>query len=258
MIDFNERAIPGVTSNFLMQEAYARYKFASKYIKKGDHVLDVACGVGYGTDILAKKAGSAIGIDIDRETVVYAQQNFSQNSANFILSAAESTPFKDGYFGTVVSFEMIEHLQNPGIFLKEMVRITKKGGFVIVSTPNKEVHSVDGKPMSIYHTKEFSYQELSTLLKKYFKSVEFYSQTKSNKSTEAWKSFMTSQTARRGIVRFDILGIRHLVTKDRRERLWKVLGAAFGRERQESLSSEDFPIKKYTGSAEYFIAVCRV
>lgn len=256
MIDFNERAVPGVTSNFLMMEAMSRYNFASKYINSNSRVLDMASGVGYGTEMLGRKSKSTFGLDIDKESLVYAQQQFG-SSASFVLGDALNTPFKDNYFDVIVAFEMIEHLHKPKVFLNEVHRILKKGGLLIISTPNSLVHSPTGKLMSVYHTKEYNYQELSQLLNSYFKKCEFFTQTKSVKAKDSWRSFMTSQTARRGFVGLDVLGLRKLISKQKRERIWKIVGNLFGRQKQEGLEMKDFPIKKHGAPAEYFIVVCK-
>lgn len=255
MIDFNERALPGVTSNFLMSEAYARYQFARKYITKDAKVLDIACGVGYGSDYLSQKSKQIIGIDIDEESIAYAKQHFGKK-ASFLLGNATDTPFKNDFFEMVVAFEMIEHLKEPNKFLKEVYRILKKGGKLCISTPNSAVHSPDGNLMSPYHVKEYTYEELNKLVSKHFSKVEFYAQNKSDNATKAWKSFLTSQTARRGLVSIDFFGLRKLFPREKREALWRFLGSFFGRQKQESLTTKDFPIRSYSGSAEYFIVVC--
>jgi hypothetical protein len=111
--------------------------------------------------------------------------------------------------------------------------------------------------MSAFHTKEYNYEELKQLLTPYFKKCEFFTQTKSAKAVDSWRSFMTSQTARRGFVGLDVLGLRKLISKPTRERMWKTIGSLFGRQKQEGLEMKDFPIKKFGGQAEYFIVVCK-
>lgn len=255
-MDFDERAIPGITSNFLMMEAMSRYYFALKYCTPQGIVLDIASGVGYGTSILAQKAKMAVGMDINKEVIAYAQQNYGKNSY-YLVGDAGDIPFKDGFFDVVVAFEMIEHLKNPTRFLNEVRRVLKKDGSLIISTPNSDVHSPDGNSMSPFHVKEYNFSELNHLIHPFFKQVEFFGQIKSPKAIIAWKSFMVSQTARRSIVFLDIFGLRKLITKQHRENLWKIIGNIFGRRKQEGLSKKDFPVRKYKKRADYFIIVCK-
>lgn len=67
-----ERVIPGKTPYGMLQEHIGRYVFAQKFVKESDLVLYVACGVGYGTAYLARKAKQVLGGDIDGQAVSYA------------------------------------------------------------------------------------------------------------------------------------------------------------------------------------------
>lgn len=115
MMDFNERVIPGVSANFLYQEALARYEFALKYIKPGDKILDVGCGTGYGAAILGRYA-KVIGIDSERQAIEYARQKYHED-AKFRIGDAEELNFDDKFFEIAISFEVIEHLKSPQKFL---------------------------------------------------------------------------------------------------------------------------------------------
>lgn len=254
--NFTERAVPGVTANFLMEEATTRYKFALKYLKKGN-ICDMACGTGYGTNILSSK-GKVIGIDISEEALSFALTNYASTDVSFVKSDVYQTIFKDGSFTGITAFEMIEHLRKPKVFLNEVRRLLKEEGVFVVSTPNKLTQSPHGIPMSPYHDKEYSPDELNKLLKQYFKSVTLVGQTKSKFAKEAYSDFLNSQKARQLFVDLDILGFRKLFSKSFKEKIWKKLGGPFGRSSQEKVSSPDFIFsKRNINSCEYILAICQ-
>lgn len=257
-LDFNERAIPGVTSNLLMQEAMARYKFVLKHLKNDLNILDLACGVGYGTDMLHKDGRNTYGLDIDSDTITYARKQYEGKGVTFLQGNALSTPFKDNYFDCVVAYEMIEHIARPTKLLKEIKRVLKKGGTLFVSTPNSLVQSPNGIYNSPYHVHEYTPDELSALLTKHFSKVNVYGQSKKPIAQKAHSKFMQSQGARSMIVKLDIFNIRFILSREKREVLWKSLGALFGRQAQEKISIDDFNIRtRNINSSEYLIAVCR-
>lgn len=246
-MDFNERVIPKVTANFLFQEALARYYFALKLLPKSKLILDIGCGAGYGTALLAQK-GTVIGLDIDQEAVVYAQQHYPQ--ATFIAGSALKLPFPDNQADCVVSFETIEHFPQTHKYLSEVKRILRSHGQFILSTPN-------GKSNSPYHAKHFTSRTLATTLRKYFPKVALYGQFKSPKAKKAFQKFLISQSARQSYVNSDVFNLRKLLPKSIKEKLWVYVGALHGRNKQEQLTWKHFPITKQVANCEYLLVVCR-
>ena len=239
-MDFAERVIPGLSSNYMFRQAQARYMFAKKYIKNKDQVLDAACGTGYGT--------TGVGIDNNPEAIAFAKKHFK---AKYVLGDVLNMPFSSNLFDVVTSFETIEHVDAKK-FLNEISRVLKKDGKLILSTPQKK-----GLSNSPYHVKEFTKQELELLLKKYFKTVTIYGQSSSPKARSAWGDFMSSQESRKKIIILDILGFRKLFPKELKERIWKPLGNLVSkRGTQEELTEEDFTIDKYNHSCQTLVAVC--
>lgn len=256
-MDFNERVIPGISSNYMLQEELSKYKFATKFIKKNMKVIDLGCGTGYGTAYLHKKGCEIIGIDINKEAVKFAAKKYG-GYANFSRASVDKTGYKDKEFDFAVSFEVIEHLKNPKKFLKEVKRILKKNSYFVLSTPNTVIYSPGSKYHSIYHEKEFDYLELKKLLKSEFDKVSIFGQFPSKKAKKSWSDFLQSQDKRQNFVERDKFGIRKLLPKGLKEKVWRYVGILYGRETQEKLKASDFLIRpEKVESAIDFIAVCQ-
>lgn len=255
-MDFNERVIPGISVDFLYREALARYEWALTFIKKGVKILDAGCGTGYGSNLLAS-CGRVIGIDSNSEAIRFAKKNYG-NQANFLLADITMLQFRNEEFDCICAFEVIEHLKNPRKFLSEAKRILKKDGIIFLSTPNKAIHSPHGQSSSPYHIKEYTYNDFSHLLNSFFKVVKIQGQVKSMRAKKAIAKFMNSQRAREEFVQKDKFGIRKLMSKALKERIWKYLGGFFERKPQERLTTKDFPIQSADiKDSDYFVALCQ-
>lgn len=101
---------------------------------KGPRVLDVGCGDGVITDELGKHFGDVFGIDESKTQIKYAQENFK--NAEFILSSIEDFDCKGNLFDSVVSIELLEHVDDPILVLEKMKSFVKKGGYIVVQVPN--------------------------------------------------------------------------------------------------------------------------
>lgn len=173
MDNTGERMVPEFHKHdFIYPEHWGRYFFASQFVKD-KRVLDVACGSGYGSNYLAKEgAKKVIGLDCSAEAIDYAKDKFSYKNLEFLVGDAHNLPFKDKSFDVVVGFEMIEHLNDTKRFLSEVKRVIKKGGIILLSTPNEENYPEGNH----YHIKEFLEDELKELLSSYFKLNKFFYQ----------------------------------------------------------------------------------
>lgn len=156
----------------------ARYKFASRYIFS-KRVLDVACGIGYGSKILADSGAEyVIGVDINKSAIATARQNYYHPSINFVVSSGTRLPLDNATIDIVVSFETIEHINQPSIFIQEIHRVLKPGGILIISTPNKKITSPISwlKPYNRFHISELTQKEFKNLLEKKFTNLNWFGQ----------------------------------------------------------------------------------
>ena len=156
----------------IYQEHIERYKFAAEFVQ--GRVLDIACGSGYGSKMLADRAEEVWGGDISEEAIKIAKEKYSGENVHFRLMDASELPFDNNYFDLAVSFETIEHLKDSEKFVAEIKRVLKPGGRLILSTPDKRVTKKLGVENK-FHVKEFGKKELADILKNDFK-LEFFGQ----------------------------------------------------------------------------------
>lgn len=153
-----------------------RYALAMKYAK-GKTVLDIACGEGYGSALLAGTAERVIGIDIDEPTVRKAALKYAKPNLNFRHGDARQIPLPDASVDAVVSFETLEHIFEHDLMLAEVKRVLKTNGLLIMSTPDKKFHYDQREGKSRFHEKELYEEEFKALLRRYFTDAFFLKQS---------------------------------------------------------------------------------
>ncbi len=167
-----ERVIPGQVNDDLWAEHIARYAFAST-LAKGARVLDIGCGMGYGTAELAQQATSATGMDISGEAITYAREHYPLPNTTFLTASATEIPFPPASFDLITAFEVIEHLDNWHELLIEARRLLHPCGTFLVSTPNRvyyaESRAKEGP--NPFHRHEFEFEEFRDALSAAFPQV---------------------------------------------------------------------------------------
>jgi len=155
-------------------EHLARYRL----LPGGDFkVLDLGCGAGHGSNLLAEKYSQVTGLDISIDAIDYAKKNWSRPNIDFIVGDSMSIPFESGSFDVVAAFEVFEHLSDWKKFLSEIRRVLKKDGTLYISTPNKDLYSPGTKkPINPHHVFEMTIPEFKEALSSYFILEDFYGQ----------------------------------------------------------------------------------
>ena len=149
-----------------------RYRFAAQKVA-GKRVVDMACGTGYGTELL-KQQGQAdfvAGVDICPDAIAYASDKHATDDVKYIVGDVTHTCFDEGNFDVVVSFETIEHVENDTSLIDEFHRVLKPGGTLICSTPNQW-------PLEIapHHVRVYDRASFLTVLSRKFEVLELKNQ----------------------------------------------------------------------------------
>jgi ubiquinone/menaquinone biosynthesis C-methylase UbiE len=166
-----ERYDPETMGGLIKADHEARYRWSAQALA-GKDVLDAACGVGYGTRILADSgAARVVGIDRSGEAIEKAGGRVGTNVELFVGDLHE-LPFEPSSFDAVVCFEAIEHVDRPERVLDELKRVLRASGLLLLSTPNRAVY-VRGNP---HHVHEYLPTELEATLRSRFRNVDLYRQ----------------------------------------------------------------------------------
>jgi SAM-dependent methyltransferase len=147
-------------------EHLARYAWAARFVA-GRKALDAACGVGYGSRMLAEAgAEEVVGVDIAEEAVAEAR-SAGGPFVSFEIGDLHRLPFGDDEFDLIVCFEAIEHVSDPKAVLDELRRVMRPQGLLALSTPNRDVYA----PGNPFHLRELTPSELESMLEERFRCV---------------------------------------------------------------------------------------
>lgn len=178
MIYTGERVIPKIMNpkNGLLLEHIERYKFSRKFCKGS--VLDIACGVGYGSELLLNNNLSInkyVGIDSSHEAISYAKLHYKNSKSFYYVDDALNPNLQDiyGNFDTIVSFETIEHFKEDKLFIENLYKLLCPNGTLIISTPfGRGKNQSCSSPFHVYqYTKDEFIKILSI-----FKNITMYNQ----------------------------------------------------------------------------------
>ncbi|MBO0768845.1 MAG: methyltransferase domain-containing protein [Solirubrobacterales bacterium] len=170
-----ERTLPDVPAeNYWYRRHEAVYEWIARRVS-GARVLDMACGEGYGSDLLARGgAGEVVGVDANPEAYEHAKLRYSGPNLRFERGLVESWATPGQSFDAVVFLQTIEHVSDPVSVLRHFKELLAPGGAVYVSTPNLLTLAPPGaeKSDNPWHIKEYTAGEFRALCEEVFSSVE--------------------------------------------------------------------------------------
>jgi len=176
LLPTGERLLPEMNDPAIMIEHLHRYALA-KLLCTEKIVLDIASGEGYGSDILSQSAKEVIGVDIDEDSVLHANNKYKRENLHFKKGSTDSIPLGDRSVDLVVSFETIEHHDKHHEMMAEIKRVLKPDGVVILSTPDKKYYSDIPGYKNPFHVKELYKNEFFDLVAQYFPFVQQFGQS---------------------------------------------------------------------------------
>jgi SAM-dependent methyltransferase len=168
-----ERTLPDVPEeNYWYRRHLVVYEWIAGRLG-GKRVIDMACGEGYGSSVLARVADSVVGVDANPEAFEHARLRYRAPNLRFERALVES--FEE-QADAVVFLQTIEHLQDAGATLDHFRSLIGSAGTVFLSTPNVLTLAPKGAPRSDnpWHVHEYRQQEFRELCESHFSSVELY------------------------------------------------------------------------------------
>lgn len=173
------------------------YYEAIPYVK--GELLEVGCGEGRGVELLSSKVSSYTAIDKINEIEDTIKKKFPDiKFLNMMVPPFQGV--EDNMYDTVVSFQVIEHIDDDNGYLKEIHRVLKPGGLAIISTPNIN-WTLTRNP---WHVREYTPQQLIQLCKSVFSEVEAKGITGNEK---VWNYYEENKRSVAKYRRFDIFGL---------------------------------------------------
>jgi ubiquinone/menaquinone biosynthesis C-methylase UbiE len=161
--------------NVITIEHLHRYALALPHCT-GKIVLDIACGDGYGSNLLACNAICVTGVDIAEDVIIEAREKYTRKNLSFKQGSTSAIPLPENSVDVVVSFETIEHHAEHEQMMKEIKRVLRPTGILIISSPDKKNYSEETNYQNPYHIKELYFEEFRDLINNFFTNYDFYSQ----------------------------------------------------------------------------------
>jgi len=188
-----------VSDNPIHQRLFKAYVVSKEYVT-GD-VLEIGCGEGRGVQTLLDLAQRFTAVDKITGVIHDLQNRFP--SGKFIqMNIPPLGGLEDNAYDSIVSFQVIEHIRDDALFLKEIHRVLRPGGMAMLTTPNRRM-SLTRNP---WHIREYTGEELKVLAANYFDDVKMKGITGNEKVMDYYRQ--NKQSVDR-IARFDIFNLQY-------------------------------------------------
>jgi SAM-dependent methyltransferase len=170
-----ERTLPDVPAeNYWYRRHLAVYEWIGARVI-GSRVIDMACGEGYGSEVLARGAAAVVGVDANPEAHEHARLRYSRQNLRFERGMVENHGGEGGggIYDAVVFLQTIEHVEDPSAVLRHFRSLLAPGGVVYVSTPNVLKLAPPGaaKSDNPWHITEYRASEFGQLCRGVFAQV---------------------------------------------------------------------------------------
>jgi ubiquinone/menaquinone biosynthesis C-methylase UbiE len=186
------------SDNPIHQRLLKAYVIAAE--KVHGNLLEVGCGEGRGISLLMPKIEKYSAIDKIVPVIEGLKKKFP--TGNFCSENIPPLPYDDNTFDCIVSFQVIEHIADDHLYLKEISRVLKPKGLALITTPNRPM-SLSRNP---WHEREYTEEELTYLAKKYFSDVEMKGISGNEKVMQYYDRNKKSVDR---IMRWDVLDLQH-------------------------------------------------
>jgi glycosyltransferase involved in cell wall biosynthesis/SAM-dependent methyltransferase len=169
-----ERYVPELSGSIRLEHLH-RYLLARE-LSRDRHVLDIACGEGYGSDLLAGVAVRVVGVDIAADVARHAQARYRRPHLSFAAGDCAAMPIADRSMDVIVSFETLEHHDRHDDMMREVKRVLRPGGVLIISSPDRTQYSEEPNYKNPHHARELDRTEFEELLARHFRHVALLGQ----------------------------------------------------------------------------------
>jgi 2-polyprenyl-3-methyl-5-hydroxy-6-metoxy-1,4-benzoquinol methylase len=187
------------SDNPIHQRLFKAYVVAKDYVH--DSVLEVGCGEGRGVGLMMEHGTAYTAIDKIESVIASLKKKYPTGK----FMSMNIPPFgglADNTYDSVVSFQVIEHIEDDLAYLKEIHRVMKPGGIALLTTPNRKL-SLSRNP---WHIREYLADELATLASKVFSKVEMKGITGNEKVMAYYEQNKKSVNR---IMKWDFLNLQH-------------------------------------------------
>lgn len=213
--------------------------FVAAPMVSGD-LLELGCGEGRGAEVLMQHANSYLGLDKIEEVIHKLREKFPDGQFESSVFPPISLP--DNSFDTIVSFQVIEHIQKDELFLSEIARILKPGGKAILSTPNIRM-TLSRNP---WHVREYTADQLESLAAKYFSTVDMRGIAGNAKVMEYHEQ---NRASVQKIMKYDVLNLQYRLPAP----LLRIPYDILNRRNRNKLQHEADELVLSIGQEDYFL-----
>jgi len=228
------------SDNPIHQRLVRAYVEASKIISGS--ILEIGCGVGRSLQLLLENCNQYTAIDKNKSLL----DSIGKKYPNLHLISQNIPPLTDipdESFDYILSFQVIEHVKNDELFIKEVKRVLKPNGKFIVSTPNR-IKSITRNP---WHIREYTATEFEKLIGKYFNNIEAYGIQGSEKALQYYEE---NRKAVEKILRFDVLNLHYRLPRQLLQIPYDILN----RFNRKSLQKQSNALVQQINEEDYFLS----